>query len=271
MSEIIKWVSNSGNTTILSHQKYYDVLFLRKGAFAPPISINETFSPGVEGSVVRSVQVMPRDLDLAVIVKGDDLADLRTRVRSLLSDMFGYNGQGKLQVSTATGTVRQLNCYVTKGFEGEENEDVSGTTYQKFVFTFHAPSPYWEDLQDTVSQKFITSSNPTSITYNGTAETWPVITINAPWSGWAKVGNWSNTLTINTGLSTGYIKIDTRPGYKSIKDNNGNNMMSYIDNANFFLFTLTPGNNSIWYQLSSTTNQNAAYMSMTYRNRYLGV
>jgi len=160
---------------------------------------------------------------------------------------------------------------------------------QKVTINFIAHDPYWEDVEDTV-RTFTVGLPPTffpffpmnlasstviaseAIDNEGDVVTWPVWKIVGPGSEISLLNNTTGEkleFSNSGGLTLGngeWIDIDTRPGVKTVRRNDGVNLFKYLS-ADSSMWALARGANQIDLQMSTSTS--ASQLVMSYRQRYL--
>jgi hypothetical protein len=252
----------------------------------PPISFVEDEVPLSPGSRLRTVKVGAREFDLSILIDGTSEADVRNKTRNLLRIFNPLNGDGKIRIVSADGSQREINCRYSSGLQISEKEGSKIGNIQTVVLVFRAFDPFWYDTATQV-QKFITGQPATffpffplrlssstvfadiSINNDGDVETWPEWIITGPGSGIIirnlTTGEVSN---LNTTLQIGEtITIDTRPGKKTVKKNDGTNLFAMLSDDSS-LWSLQPGTNNIRIEVSNATVDSSVQLS--YRNRYWG-
>ena len=263
MTESISWVDPDGGVTPL------DVDWDLSERFAPPTFFEEEDILGREGALLRSTRHEPRDFTLVFQVAADDRVALRTALRDLVGKMDPHRGAGFIRNTAPDGQVRQIGCYVTDGLGLLEQPGDSGPQMQKISATFHAPLPYWLDLED------IAGDLPPggwgvvqNVLNDGDVETWPVWRLAGP-------GNTISLENVTTGrkltLSSSSLGpgetlvIDTRPGRKSLTMADQNWYPKMTDAST--LWPLAPGNNQVKVSMFETNSSSTA--SIAFQRRYL--
>lgn len=293
MPEIIQWLDQNAVTTDLSGDSDSDFyvhlensMGLR-GMDMPVFQFIEDEIFNQPGAVLRTVKTKPRDVDLALIARGDDEATLAMNIRSLASKL-NPTEDGYLIVTSADGTQRQLVCRYSAGFEGEQTLRYSFRTYRLVTLHFHAQDPYWQDLTDVVNQYNVNNqaaflgtpflplhiagssiSGTFTVTNMGDVPAYPVWVINGPGDGIVLTNDTTGESIDLTGytLAAGhYIQIDTRPLIRTVLLDGVTNLYSSLVGTPS-LWALQPGDNSVTLDMTSITN--ASYISASYRQKYL--
>jgi hypothetical protein len=280
--EMFFWIDSNGTETGLSGQGNIEVMIGPEGRFMPPISLVEESVPFQHGGRLRQVNIQTREIDLPLEISGIDYMEVRNKLRELLKAFNPLNGDGKLKCIAPNGTQRELSCRYSGGMEISE----SGMTWQRFVLVLKAFDPFWYDSSTHV-ETFktgqpatffpifplrLTSSTvfaDTSVNNEGDVETWPEWIIAGPGEN-IRLRNLTTGEVLNVFTSLGVgetITIDTRPGKKTVKKNDGTDLFSTLSEASS-LWSLQEGNNSIRIEMSNATSDSSVQLS--YRNRYWG-
>jgi hypothetical protein len=286
ISDVISWVDVTGTETILTNQPNVHILLPREGLYMPPFSFQEDKAPLSYGSVLRRINVEPREVDLTVLIKGTSAVDLRENIRSFLSLFNPLRGDGKLRVQGPDGEIRELICRYVGGMEGQEGKDNSGETFIIMVVTFRALDPFWVSAQE-FTYSFELDQNPPkwfpifplrlggesvvseiTIDNTGDVETFPTWTIRGPGSN-PKMTNLSTGKVIEfTGVTlddTQSITIDTKN--RIVQLNDGTSLFPNLTWTSSF-WMLQPGQNTVKIEMSGATS--ASRIDIAYRLRYLG-
>ncbi len=256
-----------------------------QGRHMPPITHTEDEVPLQPGGRLRQVNIKTRELDLPILITGLSEMDVRTEIRTLEHLMNPLRGDGKLRVTAPDGSQRELTCRYLSGLQ--LNEEKLYLLKQTAPLVFRAPDPYWYDTQTNVFT-YVTGGQPAtffpffplrlssstvftdaSVSNLGDVEAWPEWIITGPGDS-ITLRNLTTgeTITLNTTIGTGeQITIDTKPGKKTIRKNDGTNLFG-SQSFDSSLWALQPGSNSIRIEVSNTTT--ASSVQLSYRNRYLG-
>jgi hypothetical protein len=286
MSEKISWIDPDGTENSLNTDNYR-VLMGANGRFMPPVSFVEEFIPFQYGSALRQVNIQPREVDLPLVIQGKDEIEVRSKIRELLHLFNPLRGDGRLKVTAPDNSQRELYCRYAGGLEILESTDSKGFCRQKIILVLKAFDPFWYDT-NTIVQTFTTGQPATffpffplrlssstvfadvTIDNTGDIETWPEWIITGPGNGIILRNlTTGEVLNLNTTLQDGEtITIDTRPGKKTVKKNDGTNLFGSLSDDSS-LWALRQGKNNVRIEMSSATNNSSVQLS--YRNRYLGV
>ncbi len=286
MAETIAWIDPANVETVLSRAADYEVLRGRRGAFNPPISFVEEEVPLQPGSRMRQVKVLPRDVDLPILIRGTDVDDVRYKIAGLLDLLDPERGAGKLRVKAGDGTQLDLNCYYSGGLEGEEGGDLWGPDWCKAILSFRAVDPFWYQTYPLTASYVLGDPPPffpllplnvasstlfvpaTVITNPGQVETWPVWTIVGPGSNItlenATTGESMVLSIILADLER--LELDTRPGRKTVKHGDGTNAYDHLS-ATSSLWPLVKGGNVVSLIMGGTGANSALTLSFTPRFR----
>jgi phage-related protein len=290
MADKISWIDAYGNEYPLNIENNFRVTPGMQGRFMPPVALTEEEVPFMHGSRLRNTRFKPRDVDIPLFFKSDSEAGLRKKIRDSLGMLNPLKGDGRLRVTAADGSQRELYCRYSAGFEGKEDRSVKGIVWMNVILAFHAFDPFWYDT-GTIVQTFKINQNPgfffpilplrlasstvfadVSVQNSGDVETWPEWIIQGP--GDSIVLNNITTgeiITLDISLATGEaLNIRTSPippNEKSITKSDGTNVFFTLSDDSS-LWALQVGNNSIQIQMANTTADSCIQLS--YRNRYLG-
>ncbi|MHB9005170.1 MAG: phage distal tail protein [Coriobacteriia bacterium] len=284
MGEVISWIDSANVETILSRADNYEILRGRRGAFNPPISFVEEEVPLQPGSRMRQVKVLPRDVDLPILIRGTDVDDVRYKIAGLLELLDPERGAGKLRVKAGDGTQLDLNCYHSGGLEGDEGGEVWGPDWCRAVISFRAVDPFWYQTYPESSRYSIGDASPflpllplniapstlfvpgVVINNPGQVETWPVWTIVGPGSD-ITLQNETTGESIVISITLGALEeleIDTRPGYKTVRHGDGTNAYDHLS-ATSSLWPLVKGNNTVNLTMGAAGADSALTLSFTPR------
>ncbi|MBA4544000.1 phage tail family protein [Thermoactinomyces daqus] len=289
--ERITWVDQSGVETVLSYQPGVEntilLLYDREGFEMPSFSFAEEKIPLQSGSVLQDIQVEPREVDMAVMFRGNNSADLQRNVRWFKKLFNPLRGDGKLRVLTADGVERELVCRYKSGMEGREKTGESGDRYKKMVLTFRAFDPFFYSTQ-VFTNTYELNTNPPKwfplfplrlggdaisteiqLDNQGDIETFPVWTIYGPGQ---------NPVLLN--LTTGYylmfenlsldvnefVTIDTQK--RIIEKDDGTNLYPELSIGST-LWRLNAGVNIVHMEMDGASSDSK--IVVWYRERYLGV
>jgi phage-related protein len=281
MTESIFWVDPDDGVTEL------DCEWDATGRFAPNPVFEADGVPGQSGQRLRFVRHDVHEFAMKFWLAEDSEQLLRTTLRSTIYKMDPTRGIGRLRVIAPGGDSREIFCRVSSGLGISEVLGEDSAFYaQRISATFLAHDPYWYAVGDTAivytgaaevatffpffplrlsaSSVFV---NDTSINNPGDLEAWPVWTIEGPGSNIVFTNiTTSQSLTLNTAVSSGQsVTIDTRPGAKTVLDDDGNSLFPLMTPTST-LFPLTRGDNHIQISMDSTSTTSA--IRLAFRPRY---
>lgn len=152
----------------------YHLMYHRAGAQAPPASLVEQRVPFRPGAMFQYMDIQPRDVELGILVKGNDPSDLRDKIRELTTKLLGVDGA--LYARYTDGSQRRLYCMYKEGLEGEETSSTMGAGYfQKIVLVFRAFDPFWYETGLVVSRS---ASDFAYYLNNGDHDAYPIVVID---------------------------------------------------------------------------------------------
>lgn len=284
MAETVTWVDPDGVELALEVE--WDVT----GRFSPPTFFDEEGVPGQDGLRLREVRHEARNFVLPLWITGTSEADLRTKMRDLVSAMNPQRGDGKIRVTSPIGDQREIVCRAASGLEmGERLGDTSGPEVQLAAVVFRAWEPFWQDVSDTVSGPWtvglapapffpffplrLTSSEvfaAVDVTNSGDVATWPIWTITGPGSSITLQNlTTGHTLLLNVTLSASEsVTIDTSPGIKTVTKSDGSNLYPDLSSTSY-LWPLQRGVNAVQISMGGATS--ATSVTMRRRHKYLAV
>jgi phage-related protein len=287
MADKISWIDANGTEYPLNLDNNFKVLTGMTGRFMPTFSFIEDEIPFQDGTLLRDTKVKARDVDIPLLIKTDNEIVFRQKVRECLRIFNPKTGDGRIRVTAADGSTRELFCRYSGGLEGKEDRSFKGLIWMNLILVFHAFDPYWYDSSSIV-QTFKINENPglffpilplrlasstvfadVTIDNSGDVETWPEWIISGPCDS-VVLNNITTgeTTNLEVSLQAGEtITIDTKPFKKSIVKSDGTNMF-YTMTDDSSLWALQEGNNSIQIQMSNATSDSS--IQLTYRRRYWG-
>lgn len=281
-AEVSTWIDPNGVQTVL------DVDWQAKGRFMPPPRFVTTQVPGQSGERLREVTHGPRKFTVRLVITAATEPLLRTAQRNLVDAMDPTQGDGTFRVQSPLGDVREITCRYLEGLDLNEGAEDSGITMQKADVTFYAVDPYWRGSSST-SASWDVGQTPTffpvppfrltssqiavdaTILNDGSTEAWPVWTIAGPGSV-ITLRNLTTgkllKLTTTSLNATESISIDTRPGYKTIRKNDGTSLWSDVDLTVSSMWPLAKGNNAVRLEMSGAIS-GSSLLTLTFDKQYL--
>jgi hypothetical protein len=286
VADAVVWIDPDEVETVLSTQDDLRVLQGMTGRFMPPVEMISETVPGEDGERLRSVRFGPRDVFIPLLIVGDSESDLRSMLREALPTFNPKRGDGRLRITAPDGSRRELiRCRYRTGLELEET---NGATYfRRAGLLFRAFDPLYYDTEgvsfayslDAEPQPFfpffplaVSASSLIAgvvVPNEGDEQAWPVWTISGP-------GTDLELTNVTTGKSlqlthvlsdtSESVTIDTRPGIKSVQDQDGVNLYGDLDPASE-LWVLEPGDNEVEVVMSGTSPD--SLVELSFQQRYL--
>jgi Phage tail protein len=298
VSETAVWIAPDGSSTTLHNGSNpyggtYFVSWSVSGRFSPPVRFQEDGVPDQDGLRLRAVFHGANEITLPIWVQGSSDADLRTKIRALVSSMNPKRGDGKLRITSPLGDQREVVCRVASGFDGAERiGDTTGAVAQMFPLTFKAHDPYWQDVADIVAGPWTVGTSPGSffpffpirlsssevfaqvtIDNTGDENSWPIWTITGPGDNF-KLKNLTTNKTLDIGayfiIAGEVITIDTRPSglsRRTITSNVAGNLYTRLT-VTSAMWPLIPGSNQISIEMG-TASAGVTSVQMARRQKYL--
>jgi hypothetical protein len=258
----------------------------RQGAYWPPTTFAEDAIPFQPGARLRQVNVHGRDVFFPLIVTGDTVEQFHERLRAVLRWVEPRRGEVRFVSTAPDGVVREIVGRVRDVMISEDAE-MRGDRWQKLGLVLRVFDVYWQGTANveveysTVgpAQSFLdapflplrlTSSSvfgDVTVDNIGDVETWPIWTLTGPGSAPVFTNNDSGrsfALDVTLG-GVDQVIIDTRPGYKTVKDEAGASLYSALSGE---LWPLLGGEQSVTLEINGTSI--ATTVLLSYRPRYLG-
>lgn len=202
---------------------------------------------------------------------------------------------------------RAIDCYVEGGINVSSDTSAGYSVF--FDVQLRATNPFWYNpAESKVTLSNVTTGDPTdvpllvprtygtiginstvSVPYAGTFRSFPIIYVYGGDGGITnleiinnsalapKFGAIQKNLSIRLYSVPAYstFTIDLRQGYKTVKNQNGEDMLAYVDpSSNLTSFALFPtleyGSNENILDVSGTSSTNA-YVTMTYYTQYTSI
>lgn len=286
MVKQLSWFDADGVEFKLDETNNIRILQGLKGFQMPPFAFMEEDVPFQPGSRLRDVKALPREMDIPIKIECTTPVNFINQVRKILNTFNPTKADGRIKVTTDTGSQREINCRYIGGFEMDESAGISGETWQKAIGVFRAFDPYWADSSTII--KTYTTGQPatffpffplrlsystvftdTSIDNTGDVDTWPEWIITGPGSNIVLRNLTSGKIiSLNMTLDVGEVLIvDTKPKRKTVKMNDGTNMFGKLSDDSS-LWPLLKGMNSIRIEMSNATV--VSNVQLSYKNRYWG-
>lgn len=271
----VSWTGANGVTVLLSDEQAGCIVMPgARGLGMPAYQHYVQESGGLDGDVWQGARALTREVFLPIYVFGEDRAESMRRRRQLAAAMdpqeVNGGGEGVLELADADGTRRTLVCRYVEGMEGDEEPDAAGMYWAKLGILLHASQPFWErtpvrrswrvevteELWLPIPPLRVRASDVIGegmqISNPGSARSWPVWTITGP----VAAGTVMRSVTLGRELELDrelaaeeWVRIDTRPRRKSVRDHTGANAFRYLERGSH-LWPLAPGANTIDVLLS---------------------
>ena len=237
--------------------------------------------PRVDGDgvdVVRPVVGM-RELTFPLFVEGSSRADYLPKRRRLQAQLVSRRGVRVTHVEDDGETMWTQGHYVG-GMEGDGGRGRGGSTWQLYAPILRSGDPYWH--MPEVNEPFVLEGGTTwfpfpplqlrgsllqerrDVVNPGDVDSWPRWTITGPGQGFAIVHH-------DTGRSIEYdaliipgqqVVIDTRPGYRSVTDGNGVDLMEHLTSDPEF-WPLLGGTNDVELVIPGTGDDTDVTLTYT--------
>jgi hypothetical protein len=231
------------------------------GLDAPPFELHADDSPNLDGGIFRDARAVAREIMLPIYLHGIDRRTIRDLKSRLVSNLNPKKGFCVLKFIEGDAVPRYLRCYYKSGMEGSEAVDQAGFTWKKFGIQLTAYDPwfYSDDIQVaqwdfgggepflSTTEAFyplrlnagMVSGSEVIVQNPGDVEAWPRWELTGPIKGFnfespefelpngtktkssfgvTAPGDGSNTIPGGRTLT-----VDTRPGFKSLRDDLGTN------------------------------------------------
>ncbi|UFQ16416.1 MULTISPECIES: phage tail domain-containing protein [Streptomyces] len=226
-----------------------------QGLDMPPVELHADASPNLHGSIYRSARYAQREVMIPVYIHGIDRRTLLRLKRQLTDALDPLNGYCVLKFMEGDSQPRYLRAYYKGGLEGDEGEDQAGFRWSRFGIQLTAFDPWFYSDQMQVAEwkfgqgaSFLTTqdgsflplhlekglvSTPDLSVYNpGDVDAWPIWELTGPVRGF-KFSFAGRSFEIPASgadvVAAGRtLTVDTRPGYKTLRDNQGKNYWSSL-------------------------------------------
>ena len=281
MSELLEWIDPDGNTFDLQDRtEGVRVLLGLAGRDMPTVDFTDDAVPFQAGRRLRQVRYDAGEVGVPLLVEGDSQAQVRERMRRWASRFDPVRGDGRLRAGP-----RELVCRYVGGMEGAEAQ--AWPVGRRFVAVFRAFDPFWQDADDRtevfssadVTETFFSfppltlspaATLGTVVVNNlGDAESWPVWAVDGPAGDVTFVNvTTGDTFTLE-GVALGSgdtLTVDTRPGVKTVRDQNDNNLFG-LRVPGSSLWPLVGGSQTVEVAATDTTADTQVRLS--WRQRYL--
>ncbi|MFJ7901889.1 phage tail family protein [Streptomyces sp. NPDC096198] len=260
----------------------WPAIFLQDGASGldmPPMEVFSDDSPNLDGGWFRSTKAGERPIMLPLYLYGVDRRTILKLKRQLSRTLNPKNGSCLLRFTEGDGTSRHITAYYKGGMEGNEGSDSAGFTWCRYGIQLVAFDPWFYGDRDVLAEwktgvgkvflkgagrpflplevsKGTISSQGVPVFNPGDVEAWPVWEIEGPVRSFTISNEAGQGFGISPDnpsadlLSSGQtLTIDTRPGYKTISRNDGENFWPKLD-ANPSMFHIPAGESKVNVQMN---------------------
>ncbi|MFD8088974.1 phage tail family protein [Streptomyces malaysiensis] len=269
--------------------------FMQAGATGldmPPFELHSDDSPNLDGGMYRGTRATQREIMLPVYIWGVDRRSLKDQKRKLLTSLNPKNGYCVLKFIESDGQPKYLYAFYKAGLEGNESEDAAGFRWLKIGIQMTAFDPWfysdnlhvaeWNfgDGAPFLGPKFfplnLSEGHPSTtelpVINPGDIEAWPVWEITGPVQSFKFTNQAGKSFGIDKQPGGGDVVasgrkliIDTRPGYKTLLDDQDTNYYPLLA-ANPQLWSVPSGRSMTTINLVS--GDGAAHVRMTLTPRY---
>ena len=273
-------VGANGDTISLSEDGDFILATGVQGFGIPATAVRIEESAG-DGGIFRHSKRGIRDLDLPVIILGDNRQDVESKLRRLARLLQDRSGPTRIVANYSNGDELFLEAHYTGGAETQFGSDAT-QTFCRWVIQMQAPQPFWESANNqtfTISagntgrgllpqvSKMTVSSSETlglvSVNSNADVDVFPVWTIRGPIQNLV-ISNGTQSFSFTEAVAPGEtITIDTEAG--TVVDQTGTNRYPILGPAPK-LFPFKPGQQTIQVAGIEATTQ--TYISCNYALRY---
>jgi hypothetical protein len=288
---LLSWFDVDGTEWPLNGESYYSWGVGSQGLYGVPVSIITQDVPLQPGTTEKYVQRLPGQPLIPLYVSASTEQELDNARRALKWAMTPSRGLGLLRHTANDGTIRDLNCRLAKGFEGDESAGVRVPGGIFLPLQFFAADPFWYDT-NYQAQVFGTSGGTpligtgvaflpihlapsgvvggASVENQGEDVAWPLWTLNGPMTAATFTNNTTgDILTLTATLTAGQsITIDTSPGQKTVLREDGSKHFEYVSPTST-LWALAVGTNSLAVSISGSGT--GTQLTLQYKQRYEGV
>lgn len=246
--------------------------------FGWPDQENRWFEGSGDGATFRGGRILPRDIDLPMLVEGKDRAEVNARLSVLATVLDPRTGPARLSFGMPDNELWFVDVVREGGGNWSRNsEESDNRTYVKFVLTLRAGDPYWTrqraesfDVRQDDSGRGLLPDlaelqlsdagafGERQVENVGDAEAFPIWTANGPFTELLLVGpngetiHWkgSNSELGSIETSNGLI-IDIKRG--TVYDFNGENRYDGLEPSPQ-MWTISPGNSTVSVQALGVTS-----------------
>lgn len=281
----LSWTGPNGDTLPLSGHLECEVESGATGLDMPPYSIVMDDGPEIDGSTVRSVRVLPREIFLPLRIEAPDRDALRAATHRLVRAFDPTFGIGRLTVAQPDGSARYIDAYYAGGAEGNMARGAFYPWAQRYAVTLRCPDPYFYGMSPQVATFKVAGSGnllgdpffPLRLTASevigvidlandGDVSAYPVFDITGP-GGVITASALGKAWSITGSIGGGEVyTVDTRPGRKAITDANGVNLWPRLaTDPPPVLWSVPPGVTTATISVGSATDATRVTISLVPR------
>ncbi|MFG3582560.1 phage tail family protein [Streptomyces sp. NPDC047990] len=263
------------------------------GLDAPPYELHMDDSPNLDGSIFRDSRAGARQVMLPLFLYGIDRRSILTLKRKLVTSLNPKNGYCVLKFVESDGSTRYLNAYYAGGMEGNEALDSSGFHWIAYGIQLTAPDPWYYSEAEHAAQwamggtsqliggaKFLPmqlsegfpATKAAVIENEGDVEAWPVWTVKGPIRSISFTNDAGRTFGFDAPIDGSNLvaagrtlTIDTRPGYKTMTDDQGANYFPLLK-ANPDLWSVSTGDSLV--TIDAVAGSGVSSVSMNFTPRF---
>ena len=251
----------------------------------PSIEVGTSRGPYQDGDSINVMRLAPRRIDLVIRLIGYSRSDFWKNRQTLLEALrvnrsnMNLPQEGTLVWIRADGTKRAVACLLDSSMP---LSPIAGSFSVQEAITFIAHNPYIFEPVDnevTITGFHVTNPKSTTISYQGTAGSFPVIEITGPCDSiTVKNTSTNKSIILEYAVSAGEtVTIELTYDRKSIYNSSGDNLLGYLDisSSALFEFSIQPnpittnGSNTLEFDLPGAAGDTE--VKITYRNWYIGI
>lgn len=250
------------------------------GRFMPPVDVTDRPNRAGSGAILEQVREDARTIDIPIVITGNQRANIAT-----LADALSPHHDGRLVAAVDGQDLRQIECRYIDGFQGLEQLP----HVNKTMLTFKAWRPYWEDIDPStatfnlgdletwlpwemdVSPIRTVPDNifaEVEINNDGHVDAWPVWTLEGPFNDVILRDELRGDMLL-VDWAAGADKrlvIDTRPGRKTVRDQDDISRFDLLDPNNDTFFPFPRGLTTVAIELAGATLE--SQVTVEWRRRW---
>lgn len=143
----ISLVGSNGDTIVLADDGDYVLTTGVQGFGIPATSVRIDESAG-DGGTWRHTKRGIRDLDLPLVIFGNNRSDVESKLRRLSRLLQTNQGATKIVANYSNGDSLFLEAHYVGGAETQFGSDANGT-FCRWVLQMQAPQPYWQTSNES--------------------------------------------------------------------------------------------------------------------------